>query len=406
MSSCPNLNLPKDFTFLTKTGKPKSETRCLVTGGCGYFGSELSKSLHSLGYDVTIVDIQLSPLMKKILDHRLHFVKTDITDYSLVSKACVGIDYVFHAASFGLSGKTQLDPVLTHKINVEGTENIIKACQEQGVGQLVYTSSYNVVMTGQHINNGTEKQPYVEESKVVDYYTLTKVKADKMVLAANGTQVAGGGTLRSCCIRPPGIYGEEERRHFDRVLDTILLKMHVMKWGNAIIDWIHVDNLVQAHLLAARALSPEYKYSSAGQSYFVSDNKPLPAFDSYIGKFMVHMGLEPPRYTMPLFLAYFFSILLELVYHISKPIYPISPLVTRCETLKLYVNHYHNIKKAITELEYNPKQVDFDKIASYYLQRHYHPNQKDSNSNVQLSVVWQTLKLLAIAVLCALFLLD
>ena len=40
------------------------------------------------------------------------------------------------------------------------------ACQEQGVGHLIYTSSYNVVMTGQHINNGTEEQPYVDENKV------------------------------------------------------------------------------------------------------------------------------------------------------------------------------------------------------------------------------------------------
>jgi len=316
------------------------------------------------------------------------------------------MDYVFHVASFGLSGKTQLDPVLTHEINVKGTENIIKACQEHGVENLIYTSSYNVVMTGQHINGGTESLPYVEEDKVVDYYTLTKMRADKLVLAANGTSVNGGGSLRTCCIRPPGIYGEEERRHFDRVLDTILMKMHVLKWGNATIDWIHVDNMVQAHLLAGRALSPNYPHSSAGQAYFVSDNNPLPSFDSYIGRFMTRMGLEPPSYTMPLYLAYFFSILMEMLFHLTKSFYPIAPLCTRCETLKLYINHYHVLDKAINELEYNPRKIDFDKIADYYLEKHYCPSTKDSKPTVQLSIVWQTLKLLAIAVLCAVFLLD
>merc|ERR1712224_638129 len=218
-STCSKLNLPKDFGFLSEDNKPRSEIKVLVTGGCGYFGSELSKALYNLGYDVTIVDIQLTPQIHKLLDDRLRFIKTDITDCSLVSKACVGINYVFHVASFGLSGKTQLDSVLTHEINIKGTENIIKACQEHGVKNLVYTSSYNVVMTGQHISGGTESQPYVEDHQVVDYYTLTKMKADKLVLAANGTSVKGGSSLRTTCIRPPGIYGEEERRHFDRVLE-------------------------------------------------------------------------------------------------------------------------------------------------------------------------------------------
>lgn len=49
--------------------------RFLVTGGCGYFGFQLARSLHALGAHVRIMDVQLPPQINKYLDERLTFMK-------------------------------------------------------------------------------------------------------------------------------------------------------------------------------------------------------------------------------------------------------------------------------------------------------------------------------------------
>jgi len=49
--------------------------RLLITGGCGYFGFKLAKTLHTLGAQVTILDLQLTPKIEKVLDRNLKFIK-------------------------------------------------------------------------------------------------------------------------------------------------------------------------------------------------------------------------------------------------------------------------------------------------------------------------------------------
>lgn len=85
-------------------------------------------------------------------------------------------------------------------INVRGTENVIKACKENGVKYLIQTSTVHVTVPCDQrgIVHVDETCPYVTPENCTSYYGLTKAMAESLVLKANCS------SLRTIAIRPPG----------------------------------------------------------------------------------------------------------------------------------------------------------------------------------------------------------
>lgn len=77
----------------------------------------------------------------------------------------------------------------------------------------------NVVYGGQRIEGGDESLPYFPPHRHPDAYSRTKAAAEQAVLAANGTPLPGrrGRCLRTCALRPAGIWGVGEQRHLPRM---------------------------------------------------------------------------------------------------------------------------------------------------------------------------------------------
>ncbi|XP_077863951.1 short-chain dehydrogenase/reductase family 42E member 1-like, partial [Saccoglossus kowalevskii] len=91
-----------------------------------------------------------------------------------------------------------------------------------------------------------------------DHYSRTKSVAEQLVIKANGKPFRGDkGFLKTCAIRPPGIYGLGETRHIPRIVHLMESGLMVFKIGGPeiLIEWVHVDNLAAAHILAADALT-------------------------------------------------------------------------------------------------------------------------------------------------------
>ncbi|XP_067105150.1 short-chain dehydrogenase/reductase family 42E member 1 isoform X2 [Osmerus mordax] len=172
----------------------------LITGGSGYFGYRLACSLLQRGAKILLFD--MSPPSQE-LPEGITFLKGDVRDYVQVVEAVTGIDCVFHIASYGMSGREQLNRRLIEDVNVQGTEHILRACVERGVPRLVYTSTFNVVFGGQVIEGGDETLPYLPLHLHPDHYSRTKSIAEMAVMAANGTALEdGSGVLRTCALRP------------------------------------------------------------------------------------------------------------------------------------------------------------------------------------------------------------
>lgn len=232
-----------------------------------------------------------------------------------VDRVLDGVDCVFHLASYGMSGKEMLQPGRTDAVNINGTCNVLEGCHEFGVNRLVYVSTYNVVFGGQEIVNGNEALPYFPIDDHVDPYGRSKSVAEQLVLRSNGrpskyaysvcifiknfaefescgtsvelrfmqnrfqwSRKKNGACLYTCAVRPAAIYGPGEERHLPRILGLAKKGLMFFKVGqpNVKTDWIYVDNLVLALILASMGILdhiPGRKGQpvAAGKPYFVSD---------------------------------------------------------------------------------------------------------------------------------------
>ena len=117
----------------------------------------------------------------------------------------------------------------------------------------------------------------------MDIYSATKTRAECLVLAANNRPLKGsrrgsaGGEqhLRTTTVRATAIWGPGEQRHLPRVTQYTEAGLYRFWFGRADskADFVHVDNLVHLHLLAAEGLTRERSYVAAGQAYFANDGE-------------------------------------------------------------------------------------------------------------------------------------
>ncbi|XP_041133480.1 putative short-chain dehydrogenase/reductase family 42E member 2 [Polyodon spathula] len=338
----------------------------LVTGGGGYFGHSLGCALVRCGISVILLDLHKP---KWDIPEGAVFLQSDIRDYGALYKVCDGVGCVFHVASYGMSGPEQLKKAQIESVNVGGTNNVIRVCKQRNITRLIYTSTVNVVFGGSPIEQGDEETvPYVPLDKHVDQYSKTKAIADQMVLAANGTPLKGGMTLRTCVLRPPGIYGPEERRHLQRVAVNIERRLFSFSFGNrhAKMNWVHIDNLVQAHLLAAEALTAGKGYIASGQIYYINDGQSVNLFE-WLTPLFEKLGHSRPLIHLPVSLVYTAAILLECLHVALRPVIEIPLLLTRNEVRNIAVTHTFKIDKARRQLGFCPKQYSFTDSVDYYM---------------------------------------
>ncbi|XP_068002900.1 putative short-chain dehydrogenase/reductase family 42E member 2 isoform X2 [Melanerpes formicivorus] len=308
--------------------------KAVVTGGGGYFGYKLGCALASAGASVVLYDIH-KPIWE-------------------IPNGIVCI---------------QLHREEIETVNIHGTRFIIDACKQRNIARLIYTSTVNVVFGGLPIEDGDEETvPYFPIEKHVDHYSRTKSIAEQMVLAANGTPLPGGGILHTCVLRPPGIYGPEEQRHLPRLAKNIERGLLSFKFGDpsAKMNWVHAENLVQAQILAAEALTPEKNYIASGQVYFINDGENFNLFE-WLTPLFERLGCSKPWIRIPTSLVYATAMIMEYLHLMLKPFVELSPLLTRNEVQNISTTHTFRIDKARIQLGYSPEKFAFADSVDHYI---------------------------------------
>ncbi|MCI5130861.1 MAG: SDR family NAD(P)-dependent oxidoreductase, partial [Candidatus Electrothrix sp. EH2] len=167
--------------------------KVLVTGGGGFIGLALVRELCRQGRTVLVLGRHRYPAAEAAGAISL---QGDIRKLETVQQAVAACDTVFHvAAKAGIWGSFQE----YYSINVSGTLNVLAACQQSGVKNLVYTSTPSVVFDGQDLCGADETLPY--SSKPLCAYAATKILAEQQVLRHNSEQ------LRTTAIRPHLVWG-------------------------------------------------------------------------------------------------------------------------------------------------------------------------------------------------------
>jgi sterol-4alpha-carboxylate 3-dehydrogenase (decarboxylating) len=150
---------------------------CII-GGCGFLGSHIVQLLLERHPEtkVTIVDLRDSPMRPK---ESTTFFACDITNATAVEEVFQKSkpDVVIHTASPVAHGAVKMKHEVMLKVNVDGTNNLLRAAKLYGVKAFVYTSSASVVtnMMDEYINVD-ERWPLVIGKDQPDYYTHTKVE--------------------------------------------------------------------------------------------------------------------------------------------------------------------------------------------------------------------------------------
>ncbi|KAK3232085.1 hypothetical protein Dsin_003966 [Dipteronia sinensis] len=340
----------------------------VVTGGLGHVGSALCFELVRRGaYQVRAFDLRsTSPWSHDLHNRGVQCIQGDIVQKKDVERALRGADCVFHLASFGMSGKEMLQLGRVDEVNIGGTCHIIDACLEFGIERIVYVSTYNVIFGGKKIVNGNETLPYFPIDDHVDSYGRSKSVAEQLVLKNNGRALKekNGKCLYTCAVRPAAIYGPGEERHLPRIVSLAKLGLFPFLIGEASVkaDWIYVDNLVLALILASMGLLDDIPGKSgrpiaAGQPYFVSDGCPVNSFE-FIGNFLKGLDYELPKYRLALphalFIGRIFSVFYSILYPWLNRWWLPAPLMLPTEVYKVGVTHYFSFVKAKEELGYVP----------------------------------------------------
>lgn len=229
--------------------------KCVVTGGAGFIGSNLTKELVARGYEVVVIDDLSSGSRQNLMQTPATLVEASILNRPALRMTMQGADTVFHLAA-SVGNKRSIDaPLLDSEVNVMGTVQVLEACREAGVRKIVYSSSAGIFGELQQV-------PIAEDHPIAPNtpYGASKLCAEKMCLA-----YAKLGYLDAVCLRYFNVYGPGQK--FDQYGNVIPIFVFQMLQGEPVTifgdgeqtrDFIHVQDVVQANLRAA------FEYDNSG----------------------------------------------------------------------------------------------------------------------------------------------
>ncbi|HEY2398642.1 MAG TPA: NAD-dependent epimerase/dehydratase family protein [Solirubrobacteraceae bacterium] len=255
-----------------------------VTGGSGFIGGRLIERLRAEGQ--TVRALARSPAAAgRVRAHGGEPVEGELADTEAMRAAAEGCELAFHAAATLGDWGT---PEEFERGNVEGTSNVLRACELAGVRRLVHVSTEAVLLAGEPLVNVDETAPLRPDSRAL--YSSTKARAEQAVVAANGER------LETVVVRPRFVWGAG---------DTTLLPVMVEMVRSGRFAWIgggrqrtsttHVENTVEGLLLGARRGRP-------GNVYFVTDGEPV-VFREFVAELLASQGVAAPSRSVPAWAA-------------------------------------------------------------------------------------------------------
>ena len=233
----------------------------LITGGAGYIGSHAVKILIERGYKVIVVD-NLSTGYMDSIDKRATFFNVDIREKDLVVEILIkqNIDAVIHFAAFSLVGESMELPLKYYDNNVYGTKVLLQAMHEANVKHIVFSSSAAVY-------GDKSVMPITEDMLEIptNAYGETKLAMEKMMKwadIAHGIKFIALRYFNVAGAYETGEIGEShnpETHLIPLILQVPLGKReHINIFGDdyntpdgtCIRDYIHIEDLIDAHILA------------------------------------------------------------------------------------------------------------------------------------------------------------
>lgn len=313
--------------------------KILVTGAGGFIGSHLVETL--LENKIPLENIRLLIPKKESLTNlpnlKFDIVRGDIQNTKDVKKAVDGVNIVYHLAALTIDGGKYYTQEEYAKVNVLGTENLLKVCKDKKIKKFIFFSSiaiYGLPAWAGNIRDWNENQP----KNPREIYGESKLKAEEKIIEANKKW-----EIPYVILRPTSVYGPRDKRNLLELYRTI--KKHLFFYigdGKNKMDYVFVKDVVHAAYLAAN--SPQTK-----GDYIIGCGKPL-TLNEIIFYVTKSINASVPALHIPKSFAYTSSFIIERV---SK-LLGIRPMLFPARVKVMTRDCYYDISKAKKDLNYKP----------------------------------------------------
>ena len=232
--------------------------KIFVTGGAGFIGIHLCKKL-ALLHQVTIYD-NLSNSNQENLPNELNvnLIVGDILDYSKLVDSMKNHDIVIHLAAKTSVIDSVNDPESTFQTNVQGTQNVIDSCRYHKISKIIITSSAAIYQ------NSDKPLTETSSTKPLSPYGQSKLSMEKITLESK---------INFTILRLFNVYGTDQSNgvisNFDKNTSQNF-PLIIFGDGQAIRDFIHIDDVVDGIILSMKSKSGIYNIAS-GNGISIND---------------------------------------------------------------------------------------------------------------------------------------
>jgi UDP-glucose 4-epimerase len=267
--------------------------RVLVTGGAGYIGSVATAILLERGFDVTVLD-DCSTGHRDAVSSQAKFIEGSVLNPESVALALADCSAVLHFAAKSLVGESVEKPDLYFDVNVNGTRNLLDQMAKAKISKLVFSSTAATYGEPEVIPitegaNTKPTSPYGTTKLAVDQMITEEAKSGLAAVSLRYFNVAGAYKSKSGWLA--------ERHNPETHLIPNLLRSTIEKpikifgndWptkdGTCIRDYIHVIDLIDAHILALENLAlGQHKIVNLGSGGGYSVTEVVSAASKVLGR--------------------------------------------------------------------------------------------------------------------------
>ena len=248
-------------------------SRIIVTGGAGFIGSNLARKLSEDYNKVIVIDNLSTGNYDNIQDlekpGKIDFIKGTITDLNLLQQIFKDVDYVFHQAAIPSVPRSIKYPMKSNNVNINGTLNVLIAAKDNRVKKVVYASSSSAYGDTPTLTKKEDMIPYP-----LSPYAVSKLAGEYYCQVF--TNMYG---LPTVSLRYFNVYGPRQDPSSDyaavvpKFISRVLNGKPPVIYGDGeqIRDFIFVDDVVHANILAAESKATGIFNIAGGKRISIND---------------------------------------------------------------------------------------------------------------------------------------
>jgi nucleoside-diphosphate-sugar epimerase len=312
--------------------------RVFITGATGFIGGRVAEKLRERGDDVVAL-VRAPDKAGRLRELGCELVEGDLSSIGAIKGALEGADACIHAAAIYKVGIPKKERQPMYDSNVNGTENVLDAAIDAGVGRIVYVSTVAVF--------GNTKEQVVDETYQRDEnagflscYDETKYRSHQIAK----DRIGKGAPI--VIVQPGAVYGPGDHSEIGNFIEqTRTGKLRAKAFPRLGINLVHVDDVADGILLALDR-------GKLGESYVLGGH--IGRMDDVITKTAELSGKKAPNATLPVALM-----------KVSAPLGPLlgpamgfPPNFSEAIRTSDGVTYWATHDKAMSELGYSPRDLE------------------------------------------------